>query len=152
VIGFSAGGVVVRIWAENGGSAHVRRVVTLGSPHHGTEVAGLAAVLLPGDCPKACRQLQPGSPLLSSLTDGAPGQNWTSIRTRNDQISTPARTAVLAGAVNIAVQDLCPGATVAHGALPRTEFVVDLVVEALDAPQPLVSAPTTVESGCPARS
>jgi pimeloyl-ACP methyl ester carboxylesterase len=152
LIGFSAGGVVARIWAEDGGSVHARRVVTLGSPHHGTEVAGLAALFLPGDCPAACRQLQPGSTLLRSLTGGAPGPNWVSIRTRADQISTPPSTAILPGAVNVAVQEVCPGVQVQHGMLPRTDFVVDLVVEALDGQDPLVSPPTTARSGCPARS
>ena len=40
VVGYSAGGIVARVYvAEQGGAAVVRRVVTIGSPHHGTQVA-----------------------------------------------------------------------------------------------------------------
>jgi triacylglycerol esterase/lipase EstA (alpha/beta hydrolase family) len=152
VIGFSAGGLVSRIWAEDGGSAVTRRVVTLGAPHHGSEVAELAGMFVPRECPVACRQLSPGSTLLQRLDDAAPGPRWVSVWTRDDRISTPPRTAVLDGALSIAVQDVCPGARVEHGMLPRTEFVVDLVVMALDAADPLVSAPATAGSRCPAPS
>ena len=45
LVGYSAGGVVVRIYvADLGGGSHVRRAVTLASPHHGTDLAALAGV------------------------------------------------------------------------------------------------------------
>ncbi|HEY1485987.1 MAG TPA: alpha/beta fold hydrolase, partial [Micromonosporaceae bacterium] len=44
VIGYSAGGVVVRLWiAKYGGASEVRRVVTLGSPLHGANIAGIGS-------------------------------------------------------------------------------------------------------------
>ena len=85
VVGYSAGGVVARLWvAEHGGTDQARRVVTLGSPQHGTDVAGLAAVLAPDSCPAACQELAPDSPLLGRLDRGdetPAGPLWVSIWT-----------------------------------------------------------------------
>jgi triacylglycerol lipase len=69
VVGYSAGGVVARLWVRDlGGDAVARRVVSIGSPHHGTEVAALASGSV--GCPVACQQLAPGRRLLRTLNAG----------------------------------------------------------------------------------
>jgi triacylglycerol lipase len=142
VVGFSAGGVVVRLWArDEGGAAQARRIVTLGAPHHGTQVAQYAATYASGQCPDACRQLVPGSPLLRRLADGdetPDGPQWLSLWTTQDRTVTPPESARLEGAVDLAVQDVCPAEQVAHSDLPRNVLVAGIVLRALG-PQPLTA-------------
>ncbi|MGU3433020.1 lipase family alpha/beta hydrolase [Actinomycetes bacterium M1A6_2h] len=131
VVGYSAGGVVARIWAKDmGGAGQARRIVTLGSPHHGTQVAGLATQFLPGQCPTACQQLVPDNPLLATLNAGdetPDGPEWVSIWTEVDQVVTPPTSASLDGAIDIPVQSVCADSTVDHGNLPRDPLVAAMV-------------------------
>src|SRR5947207_777192 len=120
VIGYSAGGVVARLWvARYGGEHSARRVVTLGSPLHGAQLAAAGSVLVPDACPPACQQLAPGSSLLREL-DRTPlpaRLPWLSIWTQDDQTVQPPDSARLAGALNVPVQSICPDAQVQHGQL-----------------------------------
>src|SRR3954447_25372848 len=142
VVGYSAGGVVARIWADRfGGAAQARRIVTLGSPHHGTEVANLAAQLAPDQCPTACRQLAPDSDLLRGLPVGAiPGPRWVSVWTAQDDVVTPPSSGRLEGAVDVELQAVCRDDRVNHGGLPDDPLVAGIVVRAI-APTPLSAAP-----------
>ena len=141
VVGYSSGGVVSRIWADElGGAGVARRVVTLGSPHHGTRAARFAAALGPDVCPEACRQLVPGSDLLSTLEETPDGPEWASVWTTGDQVVTPPASAQLDGAVNVKVQDVCPDARIGHGQLISDPLVIGLVLLALDV-EPLATVP-----------
>lgn len=139
LVGYSAGGVVVRLYVrEEGGASVVRRVLTLGSPHHGTDVAELAQEVA-GGCPTACEQLAPESELLRRLNAGdetPDGPLWTTVRTQVDQTVTPSESARLAGAVNVVVQDLCPDATTSHSELPGDPVVLDTLRAALSRESP----------------
>jgi len=142
VVGYSAGGVIVRLWARayDGGSM-ARRIVTLGSPHHGSGLAALARVLAPRSCPMACRQLATGSGLLRQLNSGdetPEGPAWVSIWTADDQVSAPPGTASLAGALDFSVQQVCPGARVSHGELPESPLVISMVAAQLRRTAPAV--------------
>lgn len=133
VIGYSAGGVVARLWVQDfGGPRKARRVVTLGSPHHGASIAATGAAGLPGACPVACQQLAPGSRLLQGLSVPVPAPPaWLSVWTEGDETVTPPESARLEGAVNVAVQSLCPRLRLSHSQLPTDAFVTSLVLQAI---------------------
>jgi triacylglycerol esterase/lipase EstA (alpha/beta hydrolase family) len=142
VVGYSAGGVTVRLWARayDGGSV-ARRIVTLGSPHHGSDLAALASDLAPGSCPMACLQLARDSGLLRRLNSGdetPEGPAWVSIWSTDDQVSTPPDTASLAGALDFSVQQVCPGAQISHGELPESPMVIAMVAAQLRRTAPAV--------------
>lgn len=148
VIGYSAGGVVALIWARrDDGLASARRIITLGSPFHGTQLATAAEALVPGACPAACQQLVPGSQLLDSLdiahSAGLP--RWMSVWTSDDQVVTPPDSALLPGALDVQVQSVCPAASVSHSQLPTSPVVIAMVLQAIG-PGPL-TRPTAADCG-----
>jgi triacylglycerol lipase len=147
VVGYSAGGVVTRLWVDrHDGAAAARRIVTLGSPLHGANIAGAGAALAPDACPRACRELAPGSSTLDtiddeSLPDGLP---WLSIWTQNDETVQPPDSARLDGAVNLPIQSICPQSRVSHGDLPTDPAITALVIDALG------TSPLRTPTACPA--
>ncbi|HKF32803.1 MAG TPA: hypothetical protein VKB37_10595, partial [Jatrophihabitantaceae bacterium] len=144
VVGYSAGGVVARLWVRDyGGATFARRIVTLGSPQHGTQLAALGA-LIPSVCPTACRQLTPDSALLAGLNAGdetPAGPTFVSIWSTDDDVVLPPDSARLAGALNIAVQSVCADAHVQHSDLPTNGIVESMVALELGAGPPVPLAP-----------
>ena len=145
VIGFSAGGVVARLWdAEDGGARKAERIISLGSPLNGTRIAAAGNAADPAACPVACQELVPGSTLLSQLRKipltRQPG--WLSLWTQDDQVVRPPTSARLAGAVNVPLQAVCPNAVIAHGQLPTDPLVIGIVLSELG-PGPLSTPPQT---------
>jgi pimeloyl-ACP methyl ester carboxylesterase len=139
VVGYSAGGVAAREWVRHdGGSTVARRVLSIGSPHHGTALAELV-VGLAGRCPTACRQLEPGSALLRSLNAGdetPAGPVFVSVWSRADRTVVPPASAHLDGALDLTVQSVCPGRRTAHSGLPRDPVVLALLASALGPGRP----------------
>ncbi len=141
VVGYSAGGVVARSWVRDfGGESVARRVLSIGSPQHGTSLAELA-VEVAGSCPTACRQLAPDSELLRRLNAGdetPPGPVFVSVWSTTDRTVVPPESARLAGALDFTVQSVCPSSRTSHGDLPGDPVVVAALPTTLGraAPQP----------------
>ena len=144
VVGYSAGGVVAGLWvARDDGAAKARRVVTLGAPLAGTNLAATAAVVAPDACPAALPPARAGQ---RGDQRSWPGTGWArqcrGCRSgrRTTRRSPRRRTASqLAGTVQLQVQAVCPGARVPHSALPTDPAVTGLVLRAL--------APDTLAAG-----
>jgi triacylglycerol lipase len=141
VVGYSAGGVVARLWVQDeGGAAVARRVVSIGSPQHGTDVAALAAEVA-GSCPTACEQLAPDSDLLRALNAGDEtpgGPEWVTLRSTSDQVVTPTESSRLDGGLDLVVQEFCPGATTSHRQLPGDPVVLAALRTTLLPAQPRI--------------
>ena len=100
------------------------------------------------------RAAGPESDLLRRLNAGdetPAGPVWATIRSTTDQVVTPVDSA-LSGALNIVVQDVCPGSVVAHGDLPRHPVVLaalDTVLGAKLSRYPVASPADVFSRRCP---
>ncbi len=134
LVGYSAGGIVARIWvADFGGDELARRIVTLGSPHHGTQLASIAGDLAPAAC-VACAQIAPDSDLLRELNSGdetPAGPEYVTIWTSLDETVLPPESAQLDGALEVPVQSICADSPITHGQLPGDALVGEIVAEQL---------------------
>ncbi len=133
VIGYSAGGVTALLWArEDGGGHKARRVITLGAPFHGAQLAGAAEGFAPDACPLACQQLVPGSSIIASLHGSAPARlRWLSLWTTDDRTVQPPDSARLAGALDVPIQSVCPQQRISHSQLPTNSVVTAIVLQAI---------------------
>ena len=101
IVAHSMGGLVTRAWLRQGEHlAMVHRVVTIGTPHHGTWLARFASTL-------NGRQMQRGGPWLDTLARdevrlpcGLPYARFTCFFSHCDNIVFPPRCATLEGADN----------------------------------------------------
>jgi triacylglycerol lipase len=92
VIGHSLGGLIARYYVQRlAGDRHVHTLVTLGTPHQGTQLAW-AAPLLP-----LVRQLSPNSSVIQELAEPAPGcrTRFVAFYSDIDHLIVPSRNARL---------------------------------------------------------
>jgi triacylglycerol lipase len=146
LVGYSAGGIVVALYVAADPS-HVRRVVTLASPLHGTKLAALAASVAASACPAACQQMVPGNPVLASLAAAEPGTSgvpWRTIRSAHDSVVTPIESAEFSGAQNLELQAICADDDAGHTTIPQDPLAEGLTVQALNDPLPM-PAPTPAD-------
>ena len=110
--------------------------IGLAGANHGAPIAEQVCLL--GICPPAAWQLKPESQFFATMNadDETPGAlPYSSIYSETD---TPAvaPTSVIAGASNIAVQQLCPGREVSHAQILSDAVAFALVMDALTHPGP----------------
>lgn len=110
LIGHSMGGIIARNFIQNrGGSAYVRGLVTLGSPHHGSKLAPFAVSPMG-------KTLLPGSAFLNQFNSIEwPGQTQAvSIYSRYDNIVLPAESGKMTGAIQIELDGMGHTALLFH--------------------------------------
>src|SRR5262249_49043139 len=115
------------------GAQKARRIITLGSPLHGTRLATAGNAIAPGACPAACQELIPSSTLLATLwkTPAGSRPSWLSLWSGNDQVVRPPTSSVLPGAVNIPLQSVCPAAVIEHAQIPASPLVIGIVLRSI---------------------
>jgi len=121
IVGHSMGGVVARYYvALAGGDGAVRNLITLGSPHHGTELSGMGIG-------HPTRELVLGSKLCTRLAAAPPPRHtrMTVIWSRADALVPGARQPSIAGAEVLLYDHL------GHVALLASGRVADAVIERL---------------------
>lgn len=132
LVGHSMGGLAIRAWLRQfNADARVHRIVTVGSPHHGTWLARFGHT-------RNGRQMRLASSWLADLQAAEPSSRYarfTCFYGRCDNIVFPAQTATLPGAQNIHV------AATAHVQMVFQEVVFSEVCRWLTAPPPSPGAP-----------
>ena len=139
VIGHSQGGLEAR-WALRWWPGLRRLVdddVSLGTPNHGTSDADWYC--RGRSCPPAVQQLRTDSRFLAALNQGdeTPGDvSYTTVASLDDEVVRPVQSPALVGAVNVVVQDLCPGRPVHHAGFLHDAATFAVVLDALTRPGP----------------
>jgi triacylglycerol lipase len=96
LVGHSMGGLAARVCLRRYGDAHVARIVTLASPHHGTILARLGHSL-------NARQMAARSRFIEHLAHADRGRwaRFTTVATRDDNLVIPRSSPLLPGAKQI---------------------------------------------------
>lgn len=120
LVGYSAGGLIARAAVE-ANPAVIARVATIASPHNGTAIAGLGAMLADeSSCPLACRQMAPESEFLGSLRQPGDASRWLSVFTPADEVVRPVDSSALDGATTVDVTARCGTGALDHGGIVRS--------------------------------
>ena len=128
IVGHSMGGLVARAWLRAQGTARVARVITLGTPHHGTCLASFGVGRNAAQMRRTGADGGHESAWLRALADTESAATCaliTSIYSHHDNIIAPQTSSVLAGAHNIALGG------VGHVALGRNRVVLAHVMREL---------------------
>jgi pimeloyl-ACP methyl ester carboxylesterase len=125
LIAHSMGGLVARAYLRRAGAARIARLVTIGTPHHGS----MLAWTFPGRC---LAQMRPGSPWLAGINaaeNESPPAPVVSVWSRHDSMVAPQVSADLARARNVVLSGI------GHNALLSNGSVMDEVAHAVASAQ-----------------
>jgi len=125
IVAHSMGGLVARAWMRVHGSARVARIVTLGTPHHGTGLANFGPGANAAQMRRSKGEASAWLCALGASEDAGRRALITSIFSHHDNIVSPQTSSVLEGARNIALGG------VGHVALGCNGRVLDTVMEEL---------------------
>ena len=123
IVAHSMGGLAARACLRARGGTRIARLVTLGTPHHGTRTAALGQGL-------NARQMESGSAWLADLAHderSRPAVPVTSICSNNDNIIVPHESAVLDGAKTVRLSGI------GHVSLAFSRIVQETVLEEIRA-------------------
>ena len=128
ILAHSMGGLVARAYLRRHGTARVMRLITLGTPHHGTSLANLGLGANARQMRRARAGESPESDWLRALA-GEEGDATrslvTSIYSHHDNIVAPQTSSHLSGARNIALGG------VGHVALGSNKHVLSCIMHEL---------------------
>lgn len=119
IVAHSMGGLAARAYLRRYGAARVARVITLGTPHHGTALAGMGPGL-------NARQMRRGSPWLAALAASETAvirALFVSFWSHHDNIVAPQDSSFLPGARNVEFGGI------GHVALGRHPLILQAVLD-----------------------
>lgn len=125
IVAHSMGGLVARAWMRRYGTEHVARVITLGTPHHGTCLAAFGIGINAAQMRRAVKDEPPECAWLRALSQGEDARARalvTSLYSHHDNIISPQTSSELPGARKLAFGG------VGHVALGRNRRVLDAVM------------------------
>jgi triacylglycerol esterase/lipase EstA (alpha/beta hydrolase family) len=127
ILAHSMGGLVARAYLRRYGEARIARVITLGTPHHGTALANFG----PGS---NAAQMRRGSPWLGALAASEANTQRTlfsSIYSVHDNIIAPQDSSILPGARNLVF------GAIGHVALGRHPEIMQCALHEIEAAAPV---------------
>ena len=116
ILAHSMGGLVARAYVRKYGARCVAKLITLGTPHHGTVSARLGAG-------ENARQMVPGSAWLRRLNEDAPTLPLVSVLSYQDNIVLPQESAGLAGAKIVRLSGM------GHVSMPFSRRIREVALE-----------------------
>lgn len=122
IVAHSMGGLASRAYLRRHGAHRVARVITLGTPHHGTALASFG----PG---ANAREMRLGSPWLAALAAGETPEIralFVSLWSHHDNIIAPQDSSFLPGARNLAFSGI------GHVALGADERILRVVMDEIE--------------------